>query len=90
MAEEISATCPEFPASDELPEDEQQQQQQQPELSDSNSTTKHYQNLLGEQQRCGSPQYQEILPCKRSNNVSLNLETSGGHFSSTKILTFEA
>ena len=72
MAKEISATCPEFPASDELPED--QQQQQQLGLSNSNSTTKHYQNLLEEQQRCGSPQYQEILPCKRNNNVSLNLE----------------
>ena len=85
MAKEISATCPEFPASDELPED-QQQQQQQLGLSDSNGTTKHYQNLLEEQQRCGSPQYQEILPCKR---VSLNLEISGGYFSSTKIVAFE-
>ena len=88
MAKEVSATCPEFPASDELPED-QQQQQQQLGLSDSNGTTKHYQNLLEEQQRCGSPQYQEILPCKRNNNVSLNLKTSGGHFSSIKkVLAF--
>ena len=87
MAKEISATCPEFPASNELPED---QQQQQLGLSDSNGTTKHYQNLLEEQQRCGSPQYQEILPCKCNNNVSLNLEISGGYFSSTKNLAFEA
>ena len=81
MAKEISATCPKFPASDELPEDEQQQQHG---LSDSNSTTKHYQNLLEEQQRCGSPQYQEILPYKCNNNVSLNLEICGRYFSSTK------
>lgn len=56
MAEEISACCVEV--SDELPEDQQQQG-----LNDSSITVKHYQTLLEEHQRCGSPQYQEILPC---------------------------
>jgi hypothetical protein len=67
MAEETSATCPKV--SNELPDDEQQQRYG---LSDPNSTTKHYQNLLEGQQRCGSPHYQEILPCKCNKNVSKN------------------
>ena len=66
MAKEVSTTGIEV--SDELPEDEQQRG-----MGDSSiSAAKHYQNLLEQDQRCASPQYQEILPCKRSHTVSLH------------------
>ena len=66
MAQQVSSACIEV--SDELPEDEQQQELT---TSDPNSTAKHYQTLLEQHQRCGSPQYQEILSCKCYNTVSL-------------------
>ena len=71
MAGEISARSIE--TSSELPEDQQQQGLDSTELTnESNSTAKHYQTLLKEHQRGGSPQYQEILPY---NTVTVRLYT---------------
>lgn len=76
MAEEISVRSIE--TSSELPEDQQQQGLDSTELTnESNSTAKHYQPLLEEHQRSGSPQYQEILPC---NTVKLYTHNTVGQF----------
>lgn len=74
MSTETVATYEEV--RDKLSEDQQQRGREEIQVqvtsSEPTSKVKYYQNLLEEQERCGSPQYQELLPCKHNKNVRSN------------------